>query len=939
MSMRNFPQQKFTSILLLVTFILSGFSGNIVSANDSNLSPQSRIEIQFANLTTQEKVGQLFLITFNGADTSAASPIFELIVNNHIGGVVLDRDNENFTDPAQIPADCWGLVTNLQSIEYDSSRLSDSDDPIFGDQQSEYIPLYVGLTQEGDRSPYTEIITGLSPLPSQMALGATWNPELAKLIGEQVGRELSLIGINMLFGPSLDVVSNTSPVQSDLGVRSFGGDPYWVGKFGQSYIQGVHVGSENKISVVGKYFPGLGGSDRLPEEEVATVRKSLEQLKQTDLAPFFAVTGNAPTADQSVDALLNSHIRYQGLQGNIRSTTRPISLDPQAFELLMNLEPLKTWKESGGLIISDNLGSLALQKLYDPSGNSFNLSRVAVDAFIAGNDILLLGNSGSDNKPIPNHEITATLDFFAQKYDEDQNFAQKVDASVIRILNQKAKIYPNFEIGSVLTDKDDLDSIGTGNVAEEVSRQSATLVNPSSVELGTVIQSPPNYSDRLVILTDTESIKLCDNCPDYSTLSASSFENAIIRLYGPLSGRQIARANIRSFSFKELTTLLDFPSETEEMVTDLYNANWIIIVSLEQSPNRPYSNALTRLLAERQDLLQDKKIIVFALGAPSYLDATNISKISAYFALYSKLPSSLDVAARILFKEFPNLRGKLPVSVPGINYDLISATSPDPTQAFQIYVGSKPDVVSTSEPSSSTPTPPVYKVGDLIELNTEIILDHNGNPVPDGTPVNFILTSQGVPLALPQITTVDGAASTSFLVQSPNNIIVTAISSLASSASLEISILGDLGAAETEETGATPEQIPEASPTIIEPETIVENPEPNEPESPNPVWQSWFISLIIILAVSLISYRLGAIAGMVRSGITWGISSVIGGLFSYNYLMLKLPGIDLFFPEGLAGFSMGLIVLFGSLSGWAIAFLYQQRFGNKNLTEPDSQSD
>lgn len=107
----------------------------------------------------------------------------------------------------------------------------------------------------------------------------------------------------------------------------------------------------------------------------------------------------------------------------------------------MNLEPFGSWRESGGLIISDNLGSQALQKLYDPSGVTFNIRRVAVDAFIAGNDVLYLGNYGGDNEPIPNNEIISTLDFFAQKYIEDQDFADRVDESVLRILTVKNSLY------------------------------------------------------------------------------------------------------------------------------------------------------------------------------------------------------------------------------------------------------------------------------------------------------------------------------------------------------------------------------------------------------------------------------------------------------------------------------------------------------------------
>jgi len=470
MKIRKFLHQSLFPLLLASILFISVSPLGFSYAASSGYSPLAKAETQLSSLTPAEKVGQLFLITFNGNDTSAASPIYDLIVDYHIGGVILDRDNDNFLNPDNMPRDCWSLVNNLQLLEYDDSRRVIQGVPPPENQSPAYIPLFVGLSQEGNRSDYSEILFGLSPIPSQMSLGATWDADLAELVGEQVGRELSALGINMLFGPSLDVISTPSPGQSDLGVRSFGGDPYWVGKFGQAYISGLHKGSLNNIAVVGKYFPGLGSSDRLPEEEVATVRKSLEQLKQIDLAPFFSVTGNAASPESAVDALLNSHIRYQGLQGNIRSTTRPISLDPQAFDLLMSLEPFGTWRDSGGLIISDNLGSQALQKLYDPSGESFNIRRVAVDAFIAGNDILYLGNFGDDNKPIPNHEIITTLEFFAQKYTEDQDFAVRVDESVLRILSLKYKLYSSFNVSTVLTSQNNLSAIGKGDAAEIVAR-------------------------------------------------------------------------------------------------------------------------------------------------------------------------------------------------------------------------------------------------------------------------------------------------------------------------------------------------------------------------------------------------------------------------------------------------------------------------------------
>jgi len=926
MSFRSPVQQILIIFSIIGSLLLAAFPVETVSASQFTESPSEKAHIQLASLTPEEKVGQLFLITFNDIDTSSTSPIYELISNYHIGGLVLSRDNNNFQNPNQMPEDCWNLIKNLQLIEYDTSIINPNDSITEGGRTSQYIPLFIGLTQEGDRSEYTELISGLSPIPSQMSLGATWDPSLAEQVGSQVGRELSSLGINLLFGPSLDVLSNPSPGQSDLGVRSFGGDPYWVGKFGQAYIRGIHTGSLNNIAVVAKYFPGLGSSDRLPEEEIATVRKSLEQLKQIDLAPFFAVTGNAPNPESTTDALLNSHIRYQGLQGNIRSTTRPISLDPQAFELLMGLESLGTWRDEGGMIISDNLGSLALRQLYDPSGESYNLDRVAVDAFIAGNDILYLGNYSDEHKPIPSYEIISTLKYFALKYREDQDFADRVDRSVLRILTLKNSIYTSFNISTVLTSENTLSSIGNSNISELVARASVTLINPDHSELDSVIQSAPTSSDRLVILSDTESISTCSECPDIQTLSTTSLEDAIIRLYGPLSGRHLVRANITSYSFKDLTNLLDFPSDAEQMVTDLYNANWIIIAALDVSEQRPYSFALPRLLAERQDLLRDKIIILFAYGAPYYLDATNISKISAFFALYNKLPAALDASARILFKELPSFPGSLPVSVPGVNYDLISATSPDPDYLFQIYVGEIPDPNTTTAAPDSTPAAPIYRVEDLIDIHTSIILDHNGNPVPDGTPVDFIITSQGNPTYLPTVTTIDGSASTNYLVEEGNNIVVSAQSSLARSISIEINILGESinGAAdEIEDNGGIGTLQPSSSPSAAE---YPANDLPVTNETQDLPWMNWGFSLFVIVFVSGIAYQVGATSGLVRWGIRWSLTSLVAGLFIYNYITLELPGVNAVFPTGISRIGLGLSVLVVSLLAWFLAFLYQKVF-------------
>jgi beta-N-acetylhexosaminidase len=919
----------FRLLISAVTLFCLSLPASQSLASISPRSAQQKAASLLEELTPQERVGQLFLVTFNGMETGPNTPIYELTVNHHIGGIILQRSNSNFLNGEDVIEESWTLINNLQLNEYTGTQEAQSSTGGVSSPVPAYIPLFIGLSQEGDQSEYSQILKGLSPIPSQLAIGATWNPSLAEEVGRQVGRELSLLGINLLLGPSLDVLSDPKPGQpSDLGVRSFGGDPYWVGQMGQSYIKGIHEGSQDNIKVVGKYFPGLGSSDRLPKKEIATVRKSLEQLKQIDLAPFFDVTGNASSPESAADALLTSHIRYQGLQGNIRSTTRPISLDPQALQLLMNLEPFQQWRQSGGVLISDNLGSQALHQLYDPSGETLNIRRVALDAFMAGNDILYIGDFPGDQSANRFTAIQDTLAFFSKKYQEDQAFANQVDESVLRILTLKFTIYPEFSITHVLRSHGLLSEIGqSSDIAFEVARQGATLISPESSELNSVIPNPPQKDEQMVIITDTKPRKICGSCPEESALERTALEDAILSLYGPSSSQQVTTFNITSLTYSELIQFLNNEPETEYVGQNLNQANWIIAASLEASTERPNSLALHRLLAERQDLIRDKILVVFAFNAPYYLDATNISKVSAFFGLYSKLPPFLDFASRLLFKEIPSPNGDLPVSVPGIGYDLISATSPDPDQVLQIHLGEQPDLslTPTMAQAGITPTVPAYEVGDVLEIHTGIIIDHNGNPVPDGTPVQFVIISQGETNYLPPVETEGGRASTSYLIDQRFDFSIQAISSPAESMQLSISVKGDSSVLEEGQLTSTPAtSTPTVSPTSATSPAAVTTPEtPGEPAVS--AWNLWFLSLLETIAIALIAYQTGAMLGFVRWGIRWGISAFIGGLVVYNYLMLGLPGSSWFYISDQSPMKFGLVVLFGSLVGWAAAFGFQQR--------------
>ncbi len=367
------------------------------------------------------------------------------------------------------------------------------------------IPLLIGLEWDGNDNPIFAGGNGFSPLATAMAMGATWTPSLTEAAGQMLGRELQAVGVNLLLGPPLDVLDTPRPgSKGDLATRAFGGDPYWVGQMGQAFIRGVQEGSKGTVQTAAKHFPGQGSSDRQPEDEVATVQKSVQQLRQIELAPFATVTAAAPGVPGATAALITSHIRYRGFQGNIRQLTPPISLAPQLQDL-MALKEFADWRAAGGVLISDALGVPAVRRYYDPQLQKFPHRQVAQDAFLAGNDLLYLARFAVDDAwPNQMANIKETIVYFQNKYVDDHEFRGRVDASVARILQLKLRIFgPDWQLDALQRPLDGLAAVGQGTtVAQTIARAGLTLIYPSRDELADRMPSAPLADENILIFTD-----------------------------------------------------------------------------------------------------------------------------------------------------------------------------------------------------------------------------------------------------------------------------------------------------------------------------------------------------------------------------------------------------------------------------------------------------
>src|SRR5690349_24497312 len=95
----------------------------------------------------EERVGQLFLVSFQGTDTHDQTQIYDLIANHHVGGVVLQASNNNFLPQPDTISSAYQLIRGLQTIESEAATVLPSA-PNAPVEEKVYVPLFVGISQE-----------------------------------------------------------------------------------------------------------------------------------------------------------------------------------------------------------------------------------------------------------------------------------------------------------------------------------------------------------------------------------------------------------------------------------------------------------------------------------------------------------------------------------------------------------------------------------------------------------------------------------------------------------------------------------------------------------------------------------------------------------------------------------------------------------------------
>ena len=140
------------------------------------------VQAVFDAMSVADRVGQLFVVSFDGNDPAPNSAIAALIRDYRIGGVVLDSANDNFRNlnadgsPANTPQQVISLTNRLQTLAFDgnlpaAAALNPTTTDIrplpLPDGRGVTLPLLIGVQQEGDGYPNSELRSGYTPLAQQ----------------------------------------------------------------------------------------------------------------------------------------------------------------------------------------------------------------------------------------------------------------------------------------------------------------------------------------------------------------------------------------------------------------------------------------------------------------------------------------------------------------------------------------------------------------------------------------------------------------------------------------------------------------------------------------------------------------------------------------------------------------------------------------------------
>jgi beta-glucosidase len=416
----------------------------MTTAPDHPRDDDGRVDVDalLARMTLAEKAGQC-AGTYVGEldETQTVADVEALIDSHHLGAVTpFGWAGSPHVDPGEAAA----VANRLQRHTVEESRLG--------------IPLLVPV----DAVHGHAYLDHTTVFPQNLALAATFSPELAERVGRVTAREARATGVTTNYGPTCDVARDPRWGRT---FETFGESPRLVGAMAAAKargLQGEALDSREAVAAVAKHFPAYGGP--LRGEDAAPVEASWSTIHRTFVAPF------VDALDAGVAAVMPC---YNSIDGE------PAHGSPRVLRGLLRGE-----LGFDGVVVSDWTG---VEMLHADHRTAASSEEAVGDALVAGVDV------GSVNGARHAEAIVSLVE--GGTVDE-----ATLDAAVRRILALKRDL-GLFE--SPLVDADRLDSLlrrpDHVEFAREVAREGVTMLqNDGLLPLDTgvdVLVTGPNADD------------------------------------------------------------------------------------------------------------------------------------------------------------------------------------------------------------------------------------------------------------------------------------------------------------------------------------------------------------------------------------------------------------------------------------------------------------
>jgi beta-N-acetylhexosaminidase len=299
-------------------------------------------------MNLEQKIGQLFLIGFQGDTIDASHPVVADITQRNLGGIILfdrslatKKDHNNIQSADQVKL----LTATLQGFAR--------------------TPLLIGVDQEGGKVRRLKPELGFPATASAAELGQKNDITLTAIHAATTADTLQALGFNLNLAPVVDVNSfAANPVIGRLD-RSFSSSPETISTHAGEWIK-VHQ-TRGVLSCL-KHFPGHGSS------------RTDSHLGFTDITGTWSPEELQPYKDLiksgQADAIMTGHLFHQELD--------PIYPATLSTRIIGNL--LRQELQFSGVVISDDLQMKAITDRY-------GLEEAACLALAAGVDLLVIGNN------------------------------------------------------------------------------------------------------------------------------------------------------------------------------------------------------------------------------------------------------------------------------------------------------------------------------------------------------------------------------------------------------------------------------------------------------------------------------------------------------------------------------------------------------------------